>query len=192
MTSSRRRLSRGFTLIEAMIVVAIVGVLALLAAVAYRRWVRSSYLNEAQSMVANIRNAEEAFYAENGAYLNVTGTLGKGSSYPSQNPGAFTTAWGAPCGWCTPANGYAALNVQPNAPVMFGYSTVAGDGVKVTPSIIGTITINGKALNTTAMNNNLPFYFVEADANISGDGVSYMHVYGMSGNNQIFTDEEGN
>jgi prepilin-type N-terminal cleavage/methylation domain-containing protein len=191
MTSLRR--PRGFSLIEAMIVVVIVGVLALLAIVAYRRWVRSSYLNEAQSMVANIRNAEEAYFSENGAYLNVTGNLGKGNSYPSQNPGAFTTAWGAACGWCLPTNGYAALNVQPNAPVIFGYSTVAGDGVKVTPgSVIPTITVNGATLNIAAMNNNQPFYFIEADANVSGDGVSYMHVYGMSGTNQIFTDQEGN
>ena len=47
-------------------------------------------------------------------------------------------------------------------------------------------------MNLTGMVNGQPWYFVEADANISGDGVSWTHVYGMSGNNQIFVDGDGN
>jgi prepilin-type N-terminal cleavage/methylation domain-containing protein len=188
---SRRR-SRGLTLIEAMIVVVIVGILATLAVVAYRRWVRSSYVTEGQFMVSNIRTAEEAFASENGGYLDVSGTLGKGHTYPLQTPGSSMTAWGGPCGWCNnPTAGWTALTVTSNAPVIFGYSVIA-DQAQPPSARVPAITVNGSALNLSAMNNGAPWYFVEADANVSGDGASYTHIYGMSGTNTIYVDGEGN
>jgi prepilin-type N-terminal cleavage/methylation domain-containing protein len=189
MRSQRR--SRGVTLIEAMIVVAIIGILSMLAVVAYRSWIRTSYLTEAQGMVSNIRTAEEAFVAENGGYLDVSGTLGAGHTYPLQTPGSSKTEWGGACGWCTnPTAGWTALAVKPSAPVIFGYSVVA-DQVQPPSARVGPITVNGNALDYSSMNNGAPWYFIEADANVSGDGVSYMHVYGMSGTNTIYVDGEG-
>ena len=38
----------------------------------------------------------------------------------------------------------------------------------------------------------IPWFFIEADANISGDATNFTHVYGMSGTNAIFVDGEGN
>jgi prepilin-type N-terminal cleavage/methylation domain-containing protein len=194
---ARSRRSRAFTLIEAMIVVAIVGVLAVLATVAYRRWVRAAYVSEAQDMVANIRTGEQAFYGENGAYLNVTAGLGPPHDYPTATPGASKTQWGAPCATCANANAWLTLGIQSNAPVAFGYSVVAGDGVKVVPSALiankwGPPSVNGQVMSLAAMSNGQPWYFVEADANISGDGTSFTHVYGMSGDNHIFIDGAGN
>jgi len=183
------------TLIEVMIVVVMIGVLATLAVVAYRRWIRTSYVVEAQGMVSNIRNAEEAFAAENSGYLDVSGSIGTGFTYPLQTPGSKMTAWGGACGWCkNPTVGWNALTVQSTAPVIFGYAVIAPDqNPPESPSSrIGTITINGKALDYSAMNNGAPWYFIEADANISGDGASYTHVYGMSGTNTIYVSGEGN
>ena len=57
---------------------------------------------------------------------------------------------------------------------------------------MGAIKVNGTALDLSAMGNGAPWFFVEADANVSGDGVSYTHVYGMSGTNAIYVDGEGN
>jgi prepilin-type N-terminal cleavage/methylation domain-containing protein len=187
---SERR-SRGVTLIEVMVVVVIIGVLAMLAVVAYRRWIRSSYVAEAQDMVSNIRTAEEAFAAENGAYLDVSGNLGAGHTYPLTTPGASKTAWGGPCGGCKSPAGWNALTVTSAAPVIFGYSVIA-DQAAAPSARIGTITVNGKALDYSAMNNGAPWYFIEADANVSGDGVSFTHVYGMSGTNTIYVDGQGN
>jgi type IV pilus assembly protein PilA len=187
-----RRHSRGLTLVEMLIVVAIVGVLAMLAVVGYRRWVRSAFLVEGQDMVSNIRTAEEAFYAENGAYLDVTSNLGVGYTYPLQHPSNVKTAWGGPCGWCTkPATGWNGLAVHPNGPVIFGYSVIA-DQTTTAGTRVGAKSVNGTTLDLTAMNNGAPWYFVEADANVSGDGVNFTHVYGMSGTNTIYVDGDGN
>ena len=174
-----------------MIVVVIVGILAVLAIVAYRRWTYSSWLAEATNMVANIRSAEESFYSENGMYLNVSGN--RANLYPAPNPGAFKSDWNVPggCSNCTMHNGWETLNIHPNGPVAFGYAVVAGDGVVVTPTL-GTFTVNGKNFDYSNMLNNKPWYFVEAQGNISGDGQNFTYVYGMSGTNQIYVDQEGN
>jgi prepilin-type N-terminal cleavage/methylation domain-containing protein len=186
------RRARAFTLIEAMIVAVIVSILAVLAIVAYRRWTYSSWVGEAQDMVANIRSAQESFYAENGSYLNVSGS--RTIFYPSQSPGAFKTDWNVPggCANCTLPNGWETLNVRPDGPVAFGYSVIAGDGVAVQASSIGTVTVNNQSLDYSKMINSKPWYFVEAKGNISGDGVHFTYVYGMSGTNHIYIDHEGN
>jgi type IV pilus assembly protein PilA len=177
-----------------LIVVAIIGVLAALAVVAYRRWVRSSFIAEGQDMVSNIRSAEESFIAENGGYLDVSGALGVGHTYPLASPGSSKTAWGGPCGACCctkPVIGWSGLGVSPSGPVVFGYSVIADQATPPTTRV-GTKTVNGQTLDLTAMGNGAPWYFVEADANVSGDGVSYTHVYGMSGTSRIYVDGDGN
>jgi prepilin-type N-terminal cleavage/methylation domain-containing protein len=188
MRSSAR--ARGYTLIELMLVVALVAVLATLAIFGYRKWVRGAHVAEGQDMVAAIRAAEERYYAENGAYLSVTTGLGDGYTYPSPHPSNFATAWGGSCSTCV-GSGYTGLGVTSSAPVFFGYSTIA-DSTKTAQSLVGTKTTNGATIDLSQMGNGQPWYFVEADANISGDKANYMHVYGMSATNTIFVDGEGN
>ncbi|HEY8092101.1 MAG TPA: prepilin-type N-terminal cleavage/methylation domain-containing protein [Polyangiaceae bacterium] len=186
-----RRRSRGFTLIEMMITVAVVGVLSLLAVVAYRRWVKSSYITEAQGILSSVRQGEERFAGENGGYLDVTGAVGVGNDYPLQTPTNKVTGWGGSCTWCKTPSGFNTLGVTANAPVIFGYSVVA-DSTK-TPSSRGvSVTLNGKAFDFSGLVGGAPWYFAEADANTSGDTTSWVHVYALSGTNQMFTDGEGN
>jgi type IV pilus assembly protein PilE len=187
------RRARGFTLIELLTVAALVGVLALIATVVYRRYINASHVEEAQDVVIGLRSAEEAFFAENGSYLDVTGCVGTNCSYPSQTPGAFTMAWGGPCGWCTnPSSGFTGLAYAPSAPTYYGYSVVADAARAPTARSVPIASISQLGLDITGLGSGgKPWYFIEADGNITGDGVNFTHVYGMSGLTQLIVDGAG-
>jgi prepilin-type N-terminal cleavage/methylation domain-containing protein len=178
-----RRQTRGFTLIEAMAVVAIVGVLAMLGVLSYRRWVHSAYLTEAHNMVANIRAAEESFRAENGGYLGVSKALGPGHDYPRATPDKNTTAWGGPCADCIAP--WSTLNIQPSGPLVFGYSVVSDIS---TGNKLPANTVGGKTIDVSAVT--APWYYIEADGDIDGNSV-FTNVYSVSQTNQLFVDHEG-
>jgi prepilin-type N-terminal cleavage/methylation domain-containing protein len=61
---------RGFTLIELMIAVAIVGVLAAVAIPAYQSYLRRGYASEAQTSLADIRAAQESFFSTRRVYIS--------------------------------------------------------------------------------------------------------------------------
>jgi prepilin-type N-terminal cleavage/methylation domain-containing protein len=179
----------GFTLIEAMVVVSLVSVLAVIASFAYRRWVHTSYLVEAQDMVSAIRAAQESFRAENGGYLKVSAALGPGYDYPLLTPGKSKTAWGGACAGCVnPAVGWSALNVSSSAPLVFGYSTIASDPTNTTTAPANSLPYHGGVLNLSSMLP--PWYIVEADGDVDGNGI-FCNVYGVSGSNQIYINNEG-
>jgi prepilin-type N-terminal cleavage/methylation domain-containing protein len=64
------RRQRGFTLIELMIVVAIVGILAGLAVFMYQRHTNRAKASEVRVMFAEIRTKQEAYAVENGRYIS--------------------------------------------------------------------------------------------------------------------------
>jgi prepilin-type N-terminal cleavage/methylation domain-containing protein len=182
------RSRRGFTLIEAMVVTIIVTLLAVMAMLAYRRWVHTAYLTEAQDMVKSIRAAQESFRAENGGYVNVSKGLGVGFDYPLLTPGQSKTAWGGSCSGCNnPTSGWGALNVSSTAPVVFGYSTVA-DNVPTDGPPSYKLTVNGSQIDLSTMT--APWYVIEADGDTNGDGV-FCSVYGLSATNQVYVNNEG-
>lgn len=59
----------GFTLVEMMIVVVVLGILASLATVGYRRYVGRARTSEAVAMLAEIVSKEQMYFLEFGAYL---------------------------------------------------------------------------------------------------------------------------
>ncbi|MDP1653312.1 MAG: type IV pilin protein [Rhodocyclaceae bacterium] len=61
--------TRGFTLIEVMIVVAIVGILASIALPAYQNYVRRANIQEATSTLAAERVRMEQFFQDNRTYV---------------------------------------------------------------------------------------------------------------------------
>jgi type IV pilus assembly protein PilE len=76
MKSSLTRMA-GFTLMELMIVVAVIGVLAGIAYPSYSNYVLRANRSEAQAMLNDAAARQERYYAQNYAYITTTADLGK-------------------------------------------------------------------------------------------------------------------
>jgi type IV pilus assembly protein PilA len=134
---TRLRTRRGFTLVELLIAVAMIGVLSALALVGYRRYIQSAQSNEARAVIGMIRAGEESYRAEFLIYLQPNGSaLTLGSYYPNQTPNDQKYAWNTnDTRYSDPVSGWGLLNVEPDAPVRFGYAVQAALG-----STMGSVT----------------------------------------------------
>jgi type IV pilus assembly protein PilA len=194
-----RRVARGFTLIEMMVVVVIVSVLAMLAIVGYRRLILSSNVSEANNMVQNVRIAQESYHSETQQYANVSpaalfATPPPASGwYPSSTPiGNTLTAWGAACGNCNAGYDWSVLPLHVDGPVRFGYATMSGlAGSTVSPATLSVSTAPGGTL-TLPTTSATDWYLVAAACDLDNDGDKYStHVYTTSWSNQLYLDNEG-
>ncbi len=185
-----KRHTRGFTLVELMIVVVIVGVLATLAVVGYRKLVQSSHVSEATGMVQNIRVAQEAYHSETQQYANVSSDT-TSSWYPAASVYQRVTAWGAPCTKCTAVD-WSMLPLHVDGPVLFGYETTAGSAnTQMNPA---SVTINGSnviSFSAAGTASATDWYFIAAEADLDGDTSTHTDVYGTSQTNQLFVSNEG-
>jgi len=75
-SSKPTRRAKGFTLIELIIAVAIVGILASIAVPAYQESVKKSRRASAKSALSSFANAMERHATENNSYLGAAGTSG--------------------------------------------------------------------------------------------------------------------
>jgi len=66
---------KGFTLIELMIVIAIIGILAAIAIPQFSAYRKRSYDSSAQSDLRNAATAQEAYYVDASDYADTSGTL---------------------------------------------------------------------------------------------------------------------
>lgn len=130
MRSSR---SRGFTLVELMIVVAIVGVLAALAIVGYREYLLAGQTGEAKMVIQGIRGAQEVHKAETLTYLSCSASYidfyPQGVTGPNDKKWHFRTSPPNPC--------WEQLNVSTDGPVRFAYAVVAGAPGTTPPPMSG-------------------------------------------------------
>jgi type IV pilus assembly protein PilA len=76
---SRLNRKEGFTLIELMIVIAIIGILAAIAIPQFSAYRTRSYNSAAQSDLRNMATAQEAYYVDESRYCNTVGTLASGT-----------------------------------------------------------------------------------------------------------------
>ena len=83
-----KRTEKGFTLVELMIVVAIIGILAAIAYPSYQENVRSSRRADAQTALVGFAGALERYYAANNTYVGAVDGSKKplSSVFPSEAP----------------------------------------------------------------------------------------------------------
>ncbi|MBR3654094.1 MAG: prepilin-type N-terminal cleavage/methylation domain-containing protein [Elusimicrobia bacterium] len=65
---------KGFTLVELVIVIVIVGILSIVAVPIYRGYTRKAMATEAKSLLGSIQIAEKVYYAANSVYFTTAAT----------------------------------------------------------------------------------------------------------------------
>jgi prepilin-type N-terminal cleavage/methylation domain-containing protein len=83
------RTSRGFTLVELMIVVVILGILAAIASIGYRKWVARARSGEAVAMLAEMSSKEQSYKLEFATYLPLRADNKADQPSPDEADGAF-------------------------------------------------------------------------------------------------------
>jgi len=178
--STRRRAARrGFTLLELLTVVAIVGILATLGLVSYRRFITSSKSSEAIYMVGSIRAAQESYRAETLTYLNVS--AGFNEYFPTSSVGNKKTGWDAAAH--PDYTRWRQLGARPDGAVYYGYLVAAGVAGAVPPAL-------HLANKPTWATTTEPWYVIEAKGDVDGNG-TYSWVAGSSFTGEIYMENQG-
>jgi type IV pilus assembly protein PilA len=167
---SRRAMRRGrarragYTLIEILAAVTIVGILAVLAITGYRKYFASAYSSEPRGMLQGIRGAQMMVMADRMLYESCSETFADPDTYfPAGGEDGTKTMWGgtshteAPC--------WQRLNVRSDSPVRYGYATVAGAGPGF-PNL--PVVTSQPAWPTLAAG--VPWFVVAASADIDQNG----------------------
>jgi prepilin-type N-terminal cleavage/methylation domain-containing protein len=153
--------TKGFSLVELMVVVVIIGVLAVVAGSAYRRYSDAGRTAEVMSMIGEFRAKEEAYRAEFNGYCNTqtncTTTALETVFYPALGTCAAGSVEPCPKVLTTPPAAWTTMGINPQRKQLYcGYVVVAGAA--------GTaVSVAGDGQNLLGMATlTVPWYYIHA------------------------------
>lgn len=151
---------RGFSLVELMAALVIVGILATLAVPAFTGYIYKSRVTEAATFLGQIKQRQEAYRYEFGQYAAVNGD-DWGTYNPTTVPGTNPVVWVSTAEWDQ-------LGASPDGPIRFQYATVAG--------------VPGDTAPTDSNLDESDFWFAaQAQGDLDGDGTTFfLEIYSQS------------
>lgn len=159
-----RHVERAFTLVELLVVVAIVGVLSTIGITLFREHANSGRAIEAFGMIQSIAAAQERWRAESQRYLDVSSSS-LTAYYPRTTPDREMHPWDDPDTDHADVAKWRRLNVTNSGAVRCVYTTVAGNAGS-DPKAVSNST--GLTLPAFGVQNE-PWYLIHAKCDLDAD-----------------------
>jgi len=170
---------RGFTLVELLAVVALIGILAALAVVGYRRYLNASKIGEAKEIIGQIHVAQASYKSQTQGYLNCSASIT--DWYPAA-PNGKKRAWVNAAH--ASASCWKLLNVAQDAPTYYGFAVVAGVAGETAPQASTVQKPNWPATTIE------PWYVVQAAGDNDANGKYSYFVSSSFSPNDIYVENE--
>ena len=171
----KKLVQKGFTLIELMIVVAIIGILAAIAIPNFIKFQARSKQSEAKANLKAIFTAQKAFFQEKDRFSSLTGEVGfepeRNNRYAYFLDGTTVAMEDRSTTLITPATSYTAIGVD-----VFKYTTAA---ITALPSGLGCGSVPAVVAPPT------PSFVSVAYGNIDADAV--LDMWSISSDSRVFT-----